>query len=307
MATLQVEFTGICAFVPDVEFDDPNPAKNPTQVMVLMVDGVPRKPPAIRKGLDGDVLRAHAPVIALRAGDLESHGDLPDAAELRLSINRKEVSFVIKEIVADSNKFEVVQRTGTNRDFGHTIHIKELIDKSYTYPIWDDCFKDQESKGLISARVKLAQGTLSTTDLVVGVEFDVAKTLGGKFSQRPLADRVMLEFKNVDTATLVLKDMDTADEKSIILNRSATNISLTLGNLCGDSWLPRVRNDDPKPIRLTGDEDFRWFYELFVDGVKFQKMLNELPLPFPIPVSVQGGTGLQPVQCMGLGLHAHSL
>src|SRR5258708_2439264 len=106
MGNFKVVLTGLCAFVPDVEFGDP--AKGPSKVKVLLIDSLPTDPPEIRNGIDLDPLRPHAPVISCNSSDLANRGGIPDKIELRLSFYRKELSFIP---VGDPNPFQVTQGT----------------------------------------------------------------------------------------------------------------------------------------------------------------------------------------------------
>lgn len=303
-------FSGVCGFAPDVEFNDPNPANNPTKVMVLMPDAVPQSPPIIRRALDGEVLRAHAPFIVFKTGDLVDRGGLPASAESHVFINRKEMSFEIDENPMGSNPFTISQRVPASKeDFSHVTHIKEILKDSTSYPLKKECFKSRESLNIISARIRLEKiGLLAAYGLDTLVEFDFANTLGGGFAQRPLADKVSLRFINVTQVRVVLRDLDTDVVEKLPFNTDGRSVEVDIGNFCGDSLVPVVQVGSPSPVKLTRDEDFRGVYELFHpdSGVTIKQRLNGLPLPIPFPVFVNGGGGLYTVQCMGVALNAQS-
>lgn len=308
MGTFQVCLTGLCAYVPDTEFGDP--AKSPSKVKVLLVDALPTEPPVVRSGLDLDPLRPHAPVIACNSSILTNLGGLPDNLDLRLSFYRKELSFVP---VGDANSFGVIQGTADGTDFNSTAHIKEIVDESTGVTLVQDaCFKDSLSLGLIAARIHLDRGTLAVDKNKFDrkLEFDIARSLGGTFAQRPLPDEASLTFSNVTGVNIVVRDLDSNKTDTLSFNAPGDDIhptTVTVGNLCGDSWLPFKTGVGATLLRPQIDDDFRWFYELFTLSSRstWLKNLGRLPLPRPVPVR-NGASGLQPVQCMGLSLHSQA-
>src|SRR4051812_31647713 len=246
MGEFTAEFSGVCGFVHDVEFNDPDVTENPTKVMVLMVDGAPQTPPLSKHALEGEAVRDHAPLVVFKTGDLVSLGQLPKDAETHLFVNRKELSFEIDESPAGSNVFSVSQRLppASDEDFRHVVHVKEIIKNSTSFKLKPECFQSAPPPpvGIISARVRLETfGLLSVCGLDPLVEFDFANTLNGGFARRALADQVCVKFVKVTQVRLVLKDLDTGDVEKMAFNTDGRNVKIVIGNLCGDLLVPVIK------------------------------------------------------------------
>ncbi len=327
MVTFRARFTGICAYIPDLEFGDPQNC--PTTVTILMIDGRPPLDGKAKLALDGDLIRPHAPIIEFDPSDLVDGISASDV-RLRWFIDRKKISFRIRE--ADkaprgTNDFTVVQglkedlpsfspssfgaNPGAERDFNWGVHIKNVVKFSDELVIDRRFLDDAQSKGSVVAKVVLEEyGELSSFSLDSGTTFEIASQLEGEFMPSPLSEQVALEFKDTDSVTLIVEDLDgSVDPVEFEFDTSGLDptdppVDVLIGNLCCDNIIPRF-DDGSAPVQRS-DEDFRWYYELF-DGASRNRILDSLdglglPVPFPIR-SDGGGAGLKPVQCMRLSLH----
>jgi hypothetical protein len=317
MATFRALFSGLCAYLPDVDLEDQDPNKNPSKMLVLMPDVMDV---SSRGALDGRKLRAHFPVLQFKVDDLVDRGGIPPNIELEWSLVRKEISFILKETVSGSNPFSVVQRlrtkmpppTDANRDFNHGVHIREIWEDSKTFQLRSECFLDGGSSGILAARCRLSQGSLSTWMLDERIDFAFTEILGGSFDPRPLSNRVALEFVSTSKVTLVIRDLDNPADISLLDFKTdgQNDVEVFIGNICCDPRALDEASSSPLslPDRIGRDKDFRAYFDLFESNGR-QAIIGALlgaALPMPVPNSVVGGAGLKPVQCMRLDLNAQN-
>jgi hypothetical protein len=298
MGIFRVKFTGLCAYAPDMELGDKN--KPPKRMMVLMVNAMDQGLPLV--ALDKRRLREHFPVLMFNSDFLLRQGVIPAASEVRWFFPGQELR--IKVEATKSNPFAVLQ-DGSDDDFNHGIHVKEIIAKSSKdFPLDPRCFK-KPSKNVLAARVYIDEGKLSTHKLDK-INFHLSDTLEGTFKSRPISNVVALEFHDVTVAHIHAYDLDDpGSPKTLDFDCSKPEVEIIIANLCGESLglAPVTPPGDPRK-----DKDFRWFYNLFdaTPKLKIKKAITGVSLPVPVPVSVSLGGGLQAVQCMRLDLHAQT-
>jgi hypothetical protein len=312
MGIFRVLLTGLCAYAPaDVEFGDVG--STPKKVMVLMVNAMRSQKGDVLKALDGKILREHFPVVQFKSDDLTNRGVIPENGDIRWFFPRHEVTFSMDEEVTPSPNVPLaIFQDGTENDFNHGIHVKEVIDKSLTrFPLDSSCFADvlpPPAMAPISARVLITSGSLRTHKLDK-TKFHLADTLGSVFKSRPVSNIVALEFRKVKVAHVIAKDLDhpAAPPKFLNFDCSKPEVEITIGNLCGES-LGLEPPDGGPPLPIRKDNDFRAFYNIFASVPKgvIRQTVKGVSLPIPVPVLIPGGAGLQPVQCMRLDLHAQA-
>ena len=317
MGTFRVFFSGLCAYLPDVDLGDPDPNRNPSKMLVLMPNVMDVES---RGALDGRKLRSHYPILDFKADNLVDRGGIPSNADLRWSVARKEISFILKESVPGSNPFAVVQRLrdknprpgNYKEDFSYGAHIREIWKDSVNFKLRPECFLDSGSIDVLAARCRLTQGRLSAWGLNERLNFTFTGSLGGDFLARPLSNISALEFYATTKVTLVIRSLD--DPADIALLEFNTDVGydveIFLGNICCDLNPLDDAAASPLglPARIRRDKDFRSYFDLFdSNGMQsIVKTLAGVALPIPLPNNVAGGAGLRVVQCMSLSLNAQS-
>jgi hypothetical protein len=314
MPTFRAILTGLCAFIPDREFG--NLAVPPKKIMTIMVDARRTQKNLGTTALDGRGLRYHNPVLGYFPGDLMG-GDglglkIPEKLEELWSFYylshgkaapaRWEITLEIGELSNKlTNPFKVVQEG--LRDFNHGIHVRQFMDSALQM-VNPYVFADGDnSVGLVSARVLLDRGELSTYQLDDSITWSMASTLGRSFDGVPLSNLAALEIRDVAYVKLKGRNIDGGDD-FVFQFRGDRDVEMLLGNLCCESLEPRnipfVLDDN----RKRRDKDFRWFYELLDAKGAVQDRLRGVSLPVPVPRGVKAQTGLKPVQCMRLNMPA---
>jgi hypothetical protein len=301
-----------------VEFGDPE--HGPKRVTILMLEARLPNDGQATLALDGTPIRPHSPMIEFDQNDLID-SDPSLAVRLRWFFERKKISFRIRQEKGAKNDFHVVQglkeiygtEPGGERDFNWGVHVKDIIDNSEEFGIDPGFLSDVGSKGKVVAKVVLdTYGELSSYDLDRKTIFYIADTLNGDLEDAPLSEQTALEFNDTKSVTLVAYDLDdkvgpvefTFDTSAV--TEETGPVDVLIGNFCCDNLMPRFDGDSPTVQVQRSDEDFRWYYEMFDDDAKGRIIedLSGLSLPIPIPVRTESGTGLKPVQCMRLSLHA---
>lgn len=264
--------SGLCAYVPNKELgvlDNP-----PTKMMVVMVDA--RRP---RKAPDGKSLLApHFPMIFLRGHQVGGAKGLPPNSDIAWRIDRKQVEIVIPQASLGTNKFSVFQAPRDQefpflsdlRDFSWGAEMKEIApDLAEIDPA---VFEDEASKGLVSARILLDKGKLSTFEIG-----DFNWTFPGTgFRDRQLSNRTVLAFDDLEEVAIAATDLDTGRRKEVSLRpRTRELVEINIGNFC-DGCMPRQLH---RREELIADDDFRWFYELSKNRESVKG--GELPIPTP--------------------------
>jgi hypothetical protein len=316
MGTFRAVITGLCAFIPDQEFG--NPQRPPTKVCVAMVDARPTLRNKSKKGLDRRKLRYHHPVLIFSPLDVKGVDphyihipptDLEHVSERgvlyylsRLRDERWEITFELQEQRGANNKFNVIQAGRGN--FNDAAHVNNLADiQGLKIKLDPKLFKDSESAGIIATRLILSAGTLSTFTLNEEMKWLIPGTLGGQplKADASLAHLALLEFDNVDAVTLNARNLEQGESLKFTFSCSTKDVSIGIGNLCCDSLEPLKEEPSVGSFKKQRrDSDFRWFYELFDDKSKkkLRKKIGGVSIPVPFPIHDNSGSGFKVVQCL---------
>ncbi|HYU34265.1 MAG TPA: hypothetical protein VEW48_19090 [Thermoanaerobaculia bacterium] len=272
---VRVVFSGLCAYVPNRELGvlkDP-----PTKMMVVMVDA--RQPKTARDEVN--LMRPHFPMVFLKGNQIEGVGALPANTDIAWRIDRKQIEIVIPERSPETNRFEVFQAPrqpnppflSDFRDFSWGADMRMINpDLADIDPL---VFEDLGSRGIISARVLLDKGKLST----VGIAQFNFEFPGSSFQRRQLSNRTALDFREVDEFALRARDLDGGGPIEVSLRpQDREQVEVNIGNYCDGCMPQRVHFEDD----LVPDDDFRWFYELSQNRNRLTRGVH-LPIPTPKP------------------------
>jgi hypothetical protein len=308
----RVVFNGLCAFVPNRPIAAVGllPEK-PTEMDIVLVDARMRT-----TAIDGGALEPHYPVAVIKSANLKDASGVPPGTRLEWRLDRRELTFAVQD--GTPREFVLVQGAVRGAppqgaianpavlpadtpkaadDFAWGAHM-QLAAPNFAR-IDPRCFQDAGSLGLISARVLVRRGEMSTRgfDPERTARYSLDATLGGGTSKpRPFTNKASLEIEGVTAIRLIARDMDDLLPHEEIALTGPENewVEITIAN-ADDGRLPE-RLPNPTSSE-TEDKDFRWFYSLCADRDRLGAALNQGSLPIPIR---QGGAGPGAVVCMNL-------
>lgn len=295
---VQLLLVGVCAYVPDKY--PLNPKDPPTRFDVFMVDARRKD----KKALDNRALRPHFPVVTLKTDDLAERPRV--SGDVVWVVARRRLRFEFTEKTSDANELTVdltpIGSTPTaqnERSFLWGVDLAEIAPKFKK--VNAKCFNDRESENLVSCRLLVDKGHVTTFALDPKATFTFNTNLDGVFNKRGLSNYVSIEFKDVDAFTIVAEDLDGQQPTQRVPLRSAgPDFEIVVGNLCDGLFLRRLGGyTDAEVAALANgpDDDFRWLYEICGDTAGIKKKLGTNDLPIPVQKG-KGGSGFWPVRCM---------
>lgn len=296
--TLQVIFTGLCAFI---ENEDPH---DPTRMCVVLVNGTRLETERNVQAIDGTPLRYHRPFVTFPIRDIQP--PIPDVNGLPMAhgiwyLNRERLLFDIVEEAGAQNDFDVrrpnlgdphpeVRDNGNPEHLASFTWVPDLTQVAPRHRSIDEAVvaRTNVSQNVI-AQVLIRRGSLRPFSFTRAIwEFD-RHLSGVRAHRRNFAHEASLTFTRLTSATLVSGPID-ADgvERALPLTppEDVRIVRIKISNLCEVNPLQWFTTREPAP-----DHDIKWFFEILSPATKerLRADLDGRKLPVPRPVQFLDG------------------
>lgn len=298
--TLQVIFTGLCAFI---ENEDPH---DPTRMCVVLVNGTRPERERDVRAIDGTPLRYHRPFVTFPIRDIQP--PISDVNGLPMAhgiwyLNRERLLFDITEETGAMNDFNVRRpnlgdphpEVPEPRNPDHLASFTWVPDLTQVAPrhktIDEDVVASSNVSQNVIAQVLIRRGSLRPFSFTRAIwEFD-RHLSEGRAHRRNFAHEASLTLTRLTSANLISRPLDQGGvERKLPLTPASDGgiVTIKISNLCEVNPLQWFTTREPAP-----DHDIKWFYEILSPGTKerLRADLDGRTLPIPRPVQFLIGFG----------------